>query len=102
MCEVSLDLRESDRLNGASNFVPWELKLQILMEEVDLWKHAEKNIPKLTNQAQLEDHRKKGAKVKRIILDSMKDHYISHITNKKSNKSIFDTLVKLFHNHFAS
>jgi hypothetical protein len=33
-------------LDGASNFVPWKLRLQILMEEVDLWEHVEKEIPK--------------------------------------------------------
>jgi hypothetical protein len=42
MCKVTLGLRECDRLDGASNFVPWKLKLQILMEEVDLWEHVEK------------------------------------------------------------
>jgi hypothetical protein len=54
--------------------------LQILMEEVDLWEHVEKEIPEPTNPTQLATHRKKEAKVKRIILDSMKDHFIPHIS----------------------
>ena len=66
------------------------------MEEVDLWKHAENNIPKLTNQAQLEDNRNNGAKVKRIILDFLKDQFISHIVDNMSCKSMFDALVYLF------
>lgn len=32
-----LGLRECDRLEGPSNFTPWKCKLQILMEEFDLW-----------------------------------------------------------------
>ena len=102
MCKITLGLKECDKLDGASNFVPWKIMFSILMEEVDLWKHAEKNIPKLTNQAQLEDHRNKGAKVKRIILGFLKDHFISHIVDKTSSKSMLDALVKLFHNYCAS
>jgi hypothetical protein len=102
MCKVTLGLRECDKLDGASNFVPWKLRLQILMEEVDLWEHVEKEIPEPTDPTQLATHRKKEAKVKRIILDSMKDHFIPHISDKKSGKSMFDALVKLFQNSCAS
>jgi hypothetical protein len=79
MCKVTLSLRECDRLDGASNFVPWKLRLQLLMEEVDLWEHVVKEIPEPIDPTQLVAHQKKEAKVKRIILDSMKDHFISHI-----------------------
>jgi hypothetical protein len=41
---TTLDLRECDRLNGASNFIPWMFKLQMLLEEAELWEHVEKEI----------------------------------------------------------
>jgi len=44
MYKVTLSLRECYWLDGASNFVPWKLKLRILMEEVDLWEHFAKEI----------------------------------------------------------
>ena len=47
-------------------------------------------------------HRKKGAQVKRIILDSGKDHFISDFVVKKTCKKTFDSLVELFQNSCAS
>jgi hypothetical protein len=39
--------------------------------------------------------------MKRIILDSMKDHFISHISDKTTGKKMFDYLVELFQNSCA-
>jgi hypothetical protein len=44
--KVTLGIRKCDKLDGAPNFVPWKLKLHILMEEPDIWEHVEKEIPK--------------------------------------------------------
>jgi hypothetical protein len=99
---MTLSLRECDRLDGASNFVPWKLRLQILMEEADLWEHVEKVILEPTNPTQLATHQKKEAKAKRIILDSVKDHFISHIAEKKTGKDMFGALVELFQNSCVS
>jgi hypothetical protein len=41
-------------------------------------------------------HEKKEIKVERVILDSLKDHLIPHLSYKKTNKEIFDALVGLF------
>jgi hypothetical protein len=49
--------------HGSSGF-------RFLMEEANLWEHVEKEIPKPTDPTPLATHRKKEAKVKRIILDS--------------------------------
>jgi hypothetical protein len=85
-------------LVGGSNFVPWQLRLQILMEEADLWEHVEKEISKHADPTPLAAQRKKKAKVKRIILDSVKDHFISHISDKTTGKEMFDFVVELFQN----
>jgi hypothetical protein len=34
---ASVGLRECDQLEGAENFTPWKCRLQMLLEEVDLW-----------------------------------------------------------------
>jgi hypothetical protein len=95
MCKVTLGLGQYDRLDGTSNFVPWELRLQLLMEEANLWEHVEKEIPKPTNLAQFVAHQKKEAKVKRIVLDYVKDHFISNISDNKTGTKMFDSLVEL-------
>jgi hypothetical protein len=38
----------------------------------------------------------KDAKAKRIFLDSMKDHLISHIAEKNTRKEMYDVLVALY------
>jgi hypothetical protein len=76
---ITLSLRECDKLDGASNFIPWKCKLQMLLEEAKIWEHVEKEIVAPTDPKLLATHVKKEAKAKRIILDSVKDHLIPHI-----------------------
>jgi hypothetical protein len=42
-----------------------------------------------------ETHKKKEVKAKWVILDVMKDHFISHLSKKKTMKEMFDALVNL-------
>ena len=41
-------------------------------------------------------HKKKLVMAKRIIVDSIKDHLIPHVSSLKTPKSMFDALNKLF------
>jgi hypothetical protein len=34
---TTFSLRYEDRLEGPSNFVPWKCRVQMLLEEHDLW-----------------------------------------------------------------
>ena len=88
-------------LDGASNCVPWMLKIYILMEEVDLQEHVEKEIPESIDSTQLATHWKKETKAKKII-NSLKDHFISHIAYMKTSKKMFDALFELNQNDHAS
>jgi hypothetical protein len=90
---ITLGLRECDMLDGASNFTPWKCRLQMLLEEVELWEHIENEIVAPTDPKLLAMHNKKEAKAKRIILDSVKDHLITHIAKKKTEKEMYDALL---------
>jgi hypothetical protein len=102
MCKMSLGLKKYDKLEGASNFVPWNLRLQMLMEEANIWEHAVKVVPKPVDPTQLATHYKEEAKAKRIILDTMKDHLISHIAKKMTGKDMFGDSVKLFQTSYST
>jgi hypothetical protein len=67
----------------------------MLLEEVDLWCFVEAKVTTPIDPMQLAKHNKKVAKAKRIILDSVKDHLIPHITEKKS-KDMYDALITLY------
>ena len=41
-------------------------------------------------------HKKNLVKAKRIIVDSIKDHFIPHVSSLKTPKEMFDSLTKIF------
>jgi hypothetical protein len=65
----TINLNNCDR----SNFIPLKFKIYNLLEELEIWEHINKDIVayliKLATQV-------KEAKVERIILDSMNNHFI--------------------------
>jgi hypothetical protein len=95
MCKVTLSLKEYDKLDGPSNFVPRKLEVQILMDEANLWKHVE-DILEPANPAPLVAHQKKEARVNKTILDSEKDRFLSHISDKTTSKKMFDSWLSYF------
>jgi hypothetical protein len=62
MCKEILGVRECDRWDGASNFIPWKLRFQLLVEEADLWEHVLKEILKPTDPTKLSTRCRKKPK----------------------------------------
>jgi hypothetical protein len=58
----------------------------LALKEYDLWELVDKVVvPPIDPQA-LEAHEKKEIKVEWVILDSMKDHIIPHLSEKKMDQ----------------
>ena len=57
---------------------------------------------KTVDIAQFATHQKRETRLKIIILNHEKDHLISHILDNNRCKKMFDSLVKLFQNYYAS
>jgi hypothetical protein len=89
-------LRVEDRLDGASNFLSWKERVTLALKEYDLWELVDKVVAPLMDPTTLEAHNKKEIKAKRVLLDSVKDHLIPHLSEKKMTKDMFDALVGLF------
>ena len=68
----------------------------MLLEEVELWVFVEYKVTITVGHAQLVDYKKKEAKAKRIILDSMKNYLIPPIVEKKMAKEMYDALIVLY------
>lgn len=75
-------LKESDRLEGASIFIPLRCRVHMLLEELDLWEIVEGKAIILIDASLLVQYNKNVAKAKRIILDSVNYHLILHIVGK--------------------
>jgi hypothetical protein len=88
-------LRVEDRLDAASNFLSWKVRVTLVLKEYDLWELVDKTITPPRDLIALGAHNKE-IKAERVLLDYVKDHLIPHIKKKKTSKEIFDALVSLF------
>jgi hypothetical protein len=68
----------------------------LLLEENDLKDYVEKVISDSNDPHELAAHKKREVKAKSVLLDSVKDHLIPHIYEKKTTKDMYDALVGLY------
>jgi hypothetical protein len=97
-----LSLRYEDRLEGANNFRSWRTRLLVVLEENNIQDHVNKEIPEPEGDDEKVAFRMNEGKAKRIIIDSVKDHLIPHISGQESAKKMFDGLVGLFETNNTS
>lgn len=67
-----------------------------IMEENEVDDYVNRVIPKPTDNNGKAKHKKNEAKENRILIDSVKDHLIPHISQLKTAKQIYDALTGLF------
>ena len=91
-----------DRLEGETNFRAWKARILLLLEENDLKGYVEFLVVDPTYPQELVAHKKKEVMAKRVLLDSMKDHLIPHISKKTEAKNMYDALVALYQSGNAS
>jgi hypothetical protein len=89
-------LRFEDRLEGASNICPWRKRISLVLKENGLLEFVEGRVVPPVDPTQLATHLKKDVKMRRIIVDGVKDHTIPHLSSKKATKEMWDALVKLY------
>ena len=93
---ASITFRPEDRLEGSSNFNSWKARILATLEENDLDDMVINGTKEPTTNAGRAAYKKKQAKARRIIYDSIKDSLMHVITPLKSAKECFDTLTKLY------
>ena len=92
---ASSGLRVEDRLDGGGNWVSWRARIVLLLEECELWEIVESVVNVPTDPTQLVEF-KKNVKVKRIILDSVNDHIIPHVSGKDYAYQMWESLSNLY------
>ena len=65
-----------DKLEGANNFRAWKYRISLILEENDLDKDVNEEVPELEGEEAKENHKKNMTRAKRIIADSIKDNLI--------------------------
>ena len=89
-------MKVEDRLDGATNFISWNPKVLLILEEHDLLKFVNEKVPEAEAEEAKSQWRKVDAKVRRILVDSVKDHLVLQISEKTKARKMFKTLKKLF------
>jgi hypothetical protein len=89
------NLHDCHMLEGAPHFVPWKCRLQNQLQEVEQSYLVEKEGVLPTYPKDLAKHNRKLIKEKQIVLDSVENHLIPHITKKKMNREMHIALVTL-------
>ena len=85
---ATVGLRDQDRLDGASNYVIWKAMLSFLLDEFGLRAYIDNVVVIPRDADQLKEYRKEMARVKRLILDGVRDHVVSHIAGKDTAKQM--------------
>ena len=77
-------LRDQDMIEGFSNFSVWKARILIVLEAYGLRDHAEQTLTTPTDADLLRKHREAAGHAKRLIMDSIKDHIVPHIAEKRT------------------
>ena len=91
-------LRLEYSLEGSSNYIAWEDRMEVVLEDNGLNEFIENDIPKPTygDAALLDAWKKKVARVRRIMLEGMKYHIVSSLHGKSTPFSMWKALTDLF------
>jgi hypothetical protein len=72
-----------DRIAGASNWSLWKARIVLILDEGELWDILENPVVAPTNAMLMDEFQMRNIRVKRIILDAVKDHITPHFSGKE-------------------
>ena len=82
-----IGMKVEDHLDGATNFISWNSRLLIL-EENDLLKLVNEKVPEPDAEEDKSHWRKSDCRARRILVDSVSDHMVPQISQKKTTRKI--------------
>eukprot|EP00253_Pinus_taeda_P014515 PITA_14515 len=93
-------LRLEYALDGNSNYIAWKDRMEAVLEDNGLKDFVDREIPKptSTNAQELAEWKKCVARVRRIILEGVRDHIVSSLHGKDTPLSMWKTLKDLYKN----
>ena len=94
--ESSIFVRAEDKLEGATNFNVWKLRIRNILQEHVLEQYMMTVVEEPMNNVGRMNFRKIQAKPKWIIFDSVKDRIMLAMTSLMTAKECMDTLVNLY------
>jgi hypothetical protein len=87
-------LKFEDRMEGYPNFYPLREHIRFMLKRNGLLEFFEGKETPQADPIHLAFHLKKDVKMRRIIMDGVKDQIIPHLFGKNIAKEMWDALVK--------
>ena len=85
-----------EKLEGVDNFLAWKHRMMLILEENDLEDFIKEEVPEHNKDEAKKIHKKNMVKAKRIVVDSIKDHLIPHVSSLTTPMQMFDALSLLY------
>ena len=89
-------LRSKEELSSSTNYNSWKARLTTILDENDLDDIVFNVIEEPTSNVGRLAYKKKQAKARRIIYDSIEETVMPNITKLKNAKECFDTFTNLY------
>ena len=86
---MSPSTKVDDKLEGIENFHAWKYIIGLILEDNDLAKFIKEVVSEHKEDEAKEKYKKDMIRAKRIIADSIKDHFISQVSSKDTPKDMF-------------
>ena len=93
---MTTPVKSEHRLKGASNFNAWKDRVPNILEESDVNDLVTRVVEEPTTAQGRATFKKKQAKAKRVIFDSVKDNLMPVIAPLGTSKECFDALANLY------
>ena len=91
-----ISVTAKDKIEGASNFNIWKVRVLNIFEENDLDSFVTSVVEEPNSNAGRENFKKNQAKAKQIIFDSVKENIMPVIAPLKTTKEFFGSLTNLY------
>jgi len=92
----SISVKPKDRLEGASKFNVWKLRVMSILQELELDHFVTIVVEELTSNVGRVAFKRNQVKAKRVIFDSVKNNIMHVLTSLMTTKDCYDTLVNLY------
>lgn len=93
-------LRDQDWLDRASNYVIWKVRISDLLDEHDLKLYVNSVVVVPADADPLKKYKIEITKTKRIILDGVQDHVVSHTIGNDTAWQMWEALATLYEGSF--
>ena len=86
------NLKVEDKLDGSSNFSSWKFRIFITLEENDLLDYVNYDFEEPYGEVEKGQWKKNKIMARKILIDSVWDHFVPIISKLNSAKDMFQTL----------